>query len=290
MDDLGMEPTEALVDGSLNCSQNRQIEDELVDLLVKFTELCNSKGSGNAAIASRNGDLQSREAFRTSGGPSILVGILTDGFENIDILSNGFAIVVAAATSNEVIKELFMELMKIDELILRVLSVKREVSTESLYDAIQVLLTHDDNRVLASQVYGYAQKFAKIEIVGALVESIRVGLSSSSLVSASIALKDVAVNLAGSDANKNAIVENKGMDRLINCHLGFITTLLSPSISVVAIEAGAGELALQAMQKFLAAQQICIERHIKMAKQNHVSCREAATDALRDLGLDDYNV
>ncbi|KAB2634764.1 armadillo repeat-containing protein 6 [Pyrus ussuriensis x Pyrus communis] len=210
MDDLGMEPTEALEDGSvkdnpvlqcldrlsqLNCSQNSQIEDELVDLLVKFTELCNSKGSGNAAIASRNGD--------------------------IDILSNGFAIVVAAATSNEVIKELFMELMKIDELILRVLSVEREVSTESLYDAIQV--------------YGYAQKFAKIEIVGALVESIRVGLSSSSLVSASIALKDVAVNIM-------AVVS--------------VLSLRSPSISVVAIEAGAGELSLQAMQKFLAAQQM----------------------------------
>lgn len=95
--------------------------------------------------------MQSREAFRASGGPKILVGILTDGFENIDVVSSGFSVVAAAATSNEVIKELFMEL-KIDELILRVLSVKREVSIESLYEAIRVLLTPDDNRVLASQV------------------------------------------------------------------------------------------------------------------------------------------
>ncbi|CAN6544255.1 unnamed protein product [Malus baccata var. baccata] len=128
----------------LNCSQNRQTEDELVDLLVKFTELCNSKGSGNAAIASRNGvgceqavvlalralaslqhDLQSREAFRIRGGPSILVVMV-------------LLLLLRLQQVNEVIKELFMEL-KIDELILRVLSVKREVSIESLYDAIQVL-------------------------------------------------------------------------------------------------------------------------------------------------------
>lgn len=45
------------------------------------------------------------------------------------------------------------------------------------------------------QVYGYARKFAKIGIAGALVDSIRMGLSSPSLVSGSIALKAVAVNV-----------------------------------------------------------------------------------------------
>lgn len=45
------------------------------------------------------------------------------------------------------------------------------------------------------QVYGYARNFAKIGIAGALVESVCAGLSSSSLVSASIALKAVAVNV-----------------------------------------------------------------------------------------------
>lgn len=33
-----------------------------------------------------------------------------------------------------------------------------------------------------------------------------------------------------------------------------------------------------------------IEKYIRKAKQNHESCRDAATDALRDLGLDDYNL
>ncbi|KAL6270314.1 hypothetical protein ACE6H2_027225 [Prunus campanulata] len=443
MDDLGMDPTEALQDAiqtltlqgvdlsgivtcvpgegsvkdnpvihcldrlnQLNAGPSNQIDDETVELLNKLTELCNSEGSGNAAIASRNGgveiicsicskvpkgcehaivsalkalafllhDLQSREMFRASDGPKLVVGIITDGFENVDILSSGFAVIDAAATGNEVLKELFVEL-KIEELILRVLSVKREASIQSVYDAIRVLLTPDDNRVLASQVFGYARKFAKIGIARALVDSIRAGLSSSSLVSASIALKAVAVNdeictsisenggvdavliciddsseqgnktvakvccsllckLAGSDANKTTIVEKKGMDRLIKLSARFfddpsvlqeimavisVLSLRSPENAARAIEAGAGELALQAMQKFPAAQQMqknsClmirnlvarnaanrqvfltlllnsgVEKHIRVAKQNHVSCKEAATDALRDLGLDDYNV
>lgn len=32
-----------------------------------------------------------------------------------------------------------------------------------------------------------------------------------------------------------------------------------------------------------------IEKLIRKAKANHKSCRDAATDALRDLGLDNYN-
>lgn len=32
-----------------------------------------------------------------------------------------------------------------------------------------------------------------------------------------------------------------------------------------------------------------IEKIIRKARENHESCKSAATDALRDLGLDDYN-
>lgn len=46
------------------------------------------------------------------------------------------------------------------------------------------------------QVYGYARRFAKIGIAGALVDSLHGGLASTSLVSASIALKAVAVNVS----------------------------------------------------------------------------------------------
>lgn len=100
------------------------------------------------------------------------MGVLTDGVENIDILSSGFAVVAAAATCNEVIKESFMEL-KIDELILRALSVKSEGSFESLYDSIRVLLTPDDSRVLASQVsLGFLQNATIIEKCNELINNL----------------------------------------------------------------------------------------------------------------------
>ncbi len=46
------------------------------------------------------------------------------------------------------------------------------------------------------QVYGYARRFVKIGIAGALVDSLCGGLASPGLVSASIALKAVAVNVS----------------------------------------------------------------------------------------------
>ncbi|KAM4098791.1 hypothetical protein ACJW30_07G105800 [Castanea mollissima] len=376
--------------------------DEMVELLDKLAELCGVEGSGNAAIATKNGgvelvcskirsggervlasalkalasllhDLQSTEIFRTSGGPITVVCILNDNCQNVDILNNGFSVVAAASTGNEVLKESFMEL-KIGELIMQILSDpsgQSKGSIQSLYDAIRILLTPDDNRVVASQVYGYARRFAKIGIARALVDSLHAGLSSPGLVSASIALKAIAVNdeicksiaesggidavlqciddsgeqgnkvvaraccsllskLAGSDTNKTAIVEKRGMDRLIKLSARFsddpsvlqevmsiitVLSLRSPENATRAIEAGAGDLAIQAMEKFPAAQQMqknsClmirnlvarspenrtlllgngVEKYIRKAKQSHQSCKDAATDALRDLGLDDYNL
>lgn len=102
-------------------------------------------------VSSSISDLQSTETFRSSGGPLILIGFLNGGSENLDILNSGFAVVSAAATGNEVLKELFMEL-KIDELILQTLHKENSGSIQSLYDAIRVLLTPDDTRVVASQV------------------------------------------------------------------------------------------------------------------------------------------
>lgn len=130
-----------------------------------------------------------------------------------------------------------------------------------------------------------------------------------------------------------------------------VLSLRSPENAARAVEAGAGDFAIQAMQKFPASQQLqknsClmirnlvvrnpenryvfqsrhnskegpklvevlsnftinhvksffsislnrtillnngIEKIIRKAKENHESCKDAATDALRDLGLDDYN-
>ncbi|KAB1207123.1 Armadillo repeat-containing protein 6 [Morella rubra] len=504
MEDLGMDPTEALQDaiqtltlqgvdlaGLVTClpgeggvKDNLIIQsldtlkrfdadfedqigekglDEMGELVEKLTELCGVPGSGNAAIATRNGgvellcsmcskvrngrerflisalktlasllhDLKSTETFRASSGPKTVAGILNDYHHNVDVLNNAFAVVAAASTGNEVLKESFMEL-KIDELIMRVLSYlsgQSKGSIPSLYDAIQVLLTSDDNRVVASQalfqnwppsdgdvnitsgVYGYARRFAKIGVARALVGSLHEGLGSPGVVSASFALKAVAVNdeicksiaesggidavlrciedsgeqgnkivaraccsllakLAGSDANKAAIVEKGGLDSLIKLSARFsddpsvlqevmyiisVLSLRSPENAARAIEAGAGDLVIQAMEKFPAAQQMqrnsclmirnlvvrnpensqyCgssqsilvldvalhtvrtidlnfnqtvisegktllldrtlllsngVDKYIRKAKQSHESCKDAASDALRDLGLD-YNL
>lgn len=76
---------------------------------------------------------------------------ILDQSQNFDVLNSGFSLVAAAATGNEILKESFMEL-KVDELVMRILSEKSRLGTQSLYDAIRVLLTADDNRVVASQV------------------------------------------------------------------------------------------------------------------------------------------
>lgn len=57
----------------------------------------------------------------------------------------------SAATGDEIVKESFMEL-KVDELIVEMMSIHKNPGIQSLYEAIRVLLTPDDNRVVASQV------------------------------------------------------------------------------------------------------------------------------------------
>ncbi|KAJ0835103.1 putative armadillo repeat-containing protein [Helianthus annuus] len=314
-------------------------------------------------------DLQSTETFRQRGGPKMLIEILNKETENVNILNSGFSVVAAASTDNEVIKESFVEL-HIDELIVTIMKKHTIGTIPCLYDAIRVLLAADDNRVVASQVYGYARQFAKVGIAEALVESLKDGISSPGLVSATIALKAVAVNdeicrsvaekggidsllicidesgvqgnkivakaccsllskLAGSDFNKSAIVERGGLNRLITLSsrladdpsvlqevMTIICTLClrSPANASLAMEAGAGDLAIQSMQKFPHSYQLqkntClmirnlvarnpenrpvllsngIEKIIRNAKENHKSCKDAAVAALRDLGLENYN-
>ncbi|THG20869.1 hypothetical protein TEA_024089 [Camellia sinensis var. sinensis] len=328
-------------------------------------------------------NVQSSETFQKNGGPKMVMGILNDGTQNLKILNGGFSVVAAAATGNEIVKESFMDL-KIDELMIQILRTHGKGCIHSIYDAIQALLTPDDNRVVASQVYGYARRFAKIGIAEALVDLLKEGLSSPCLVSATMTLKAVAVNdeicrsiaasggvdavlrcigdsgeqgnkivaraacsllskLAGSDTNKSAIIEKGGMDRIIKLSARFfddpsvlqevmsvicVLSLRSPDNATRAIEAGAGDLAIQAMQRHPGAHQmqksacmmirnlvarnpenrqdcLCmirphslltlllnngIEKIIRKAKENHTSCKDAATDALRDLGLDNYNL
>ncbi|MFS7998415.1 putative armadillo repeat-containing protein [Helianthus anomalus] len=211
--------------------------DEVLGLLDGLGELLRVEGSGNGAIGARNGgvevmcevclkaraggcgsvlvkgldalaafllDLQSTETFRQRGGPKMLIEILNKETENVNILNSVFSVVAAASTGNEVIKESFVEL-HIDELIVTIMKKHTKGSIPSLYDAIRVLLAADDNRVVASQVYGYARQFAKVGIAEALVESLKDGISSPGLVSATIALKAVAVNVSANFPNASEI-------------------------------------------------------------------------------------
>ncbi|KAL9264446.1 Armadillo repeat-containing protein [Drosera capensis] len=327
------------------------------------------------ALACLLHDVPSAEIFLKHGGPSAIMDILQFSGENLDVLNACFSVVSAAATGNEILKESFMNL-KIEERIIHIMKTHSKGSIPSLYDAIRVLLTSDDNCVVASQVNGYARKFAESGVAEALVQSLAEGISSASLVSASVALKAVAVNdeicrsvaekggidsilrciddsgkqrnktvartccsllskLAGSDTNKLAIAEKGGMDRLIQLsnifyddpsvlqevmYLFSVLSLRSPDHATRAVEAGAGELAVKAMQKFPTASQLqrnaClmvrnlvvrnpenrqvllilkvillnngIETIIRKARENHESCEAAAADALRDLGIANY--
>lgn len=438
IDDLGMDPTEALQDaiqtltlqgvdlsGIVTCVPGHTNANPVIDCLNRLTHLrtqpnqheiaqafdtlhhlcsnananANSNSNSNAAIATKNGavqlacslcsqiplsdsallsalnalssllhDVHSTGTFHRCDGPKLVIGFLVANKGRVEVLSGGFRVVAAAATGDEIVKEAFMEL-KVDELILEIMSLHKGI--QSLYDAIRALLTPDDARVVASQVYGYARKFAKIGIAESLVDSLSAGLSSPDLVSACTTLKAIAVNdeicksiaekggidavlrciddsgeqgnkavakvccsllskLAGSDMNKSAIVGKGGMDKLIKLSARFaddpsvlqeimsiisVLSLRAPENAARAIEAGAGDLAIQAMQKFPAAHQMqrnsClmirnlvvrnpenrtillnngIEEYIRKAKQTHSNCKDAATDALRDLGVDNYNL
>lgn len=95
-------------------------------------------------------DFQSMETFQQSHGPKIVMDIL-NGSKSSNILDSGFAVIAAASTGNEILKEAFMDL-KVDELFIQTMREQAKSSLQSLYHAIHVLLTPDDNRVLASQV------------------------------------------------------------------------------------------------------------------------------------------
>lgn len=316
-------------------------------------------------------DIQSTELFRQRSGPNILMEILNEYNHKRNIVEYGCAVVAAAATGNEVIKEAFME-MKIDDLLIKLLKRKENRNIQSIYDVICVLVTADDNRVVASQVYTHARKFAKNGMAEVLLDVAQEeNLASSSLATFCTTLKSIAVNdeicksiaenggldvvlqciddsgnqrnkalaktscslltqLAGSDANKDAILLKGGIAKMIRLSSVYMEepsvlqeimatiralSLRSPTNAAKAVEGGAVDLAAEAMEEHRSAhlmqKQACLmirnlavrnpenrpiilekglEKLIRNAKANHESCKDAATAALRDLGLDDYNI
>jgi len=257
-------------------------------------------------------------------------------------------------------------------LLIKLLKRKENRNIQSIYDVICVLVTADDNRVVASQVYTHARNFAKTGMADVLLDVAREeNLASSSLATLCTTLKSIAVNdeicksiaenggldvvlqciddsgnqrnkalaktscalltqLAGSDANKDAILLKGGIAKIIRLSSVYreepsvlqetmatirALTLRSPANAAKAVEAGAVDLAAEAMEEHCSAhlmqKQACLmirnlavrnpenrpiilekglENLIRNAKANHESCKDAATSALRDLGLDDYNI
>lgn len=376
---------------------------KIVEALDALFLACTAGGSDNASIAIKNGgielvtsvcatlkiggersltsslkvlalllqDVQSTEQFRQCSGPNIIMEILNEHNHKSSIVEYGCAVVAAAATGNEVTKEAFME-MKIDDLLIKLLKRKENRNIQSIYDVICVLVTADDNRVVASQAYTHARNFAKTGMADVLLDVAREeNLASSSLATLCTTLKSIAVNdeicksiaenggldvvlqciddsgnqrnkalaktscslltqLAGSDANKDAILLKGGIAKIIRLSSVYreepsvlqeimatirALTLRSPANAAKAVEAGAVDLAAEAMEEHCSAhlmqKQACLmirnlavrnpenrpiilekglENLIRNAKANHESCKDAATSALRDLGLDDYNI
>ncbi|KAL2611903.1 hypothetical protein R1flu_023595 [Riccia fluitans] len=137
------------------------------------------------------------------------------------------------------------------------------------------------------------------------------------------------IQLAGSDANKDAFVALKGLDMLVNLVSTFssdpsiiqealtamaVITLRSPSNASQAVNSGAVDITAEMMETHASEanlqRQACqlirnlavrnpenrpiilekgLEKLIRKAKATHIGCRDAASAALRDLGFDDYN-
>ncbi|KAI5071142.1 hypothetical protein GOP47_0013393 [Adiantum capillus-veneris] len=135
--------------------------------------------------------------------------------------------------------------------------------------------------------------------------------------------------LGGSDENKESIISQGGLERLINIMSNFsddpsvlqeaftvitVLSLRSAQNSLKAVQAGTLDLVAEAMECHTSAasmqRQACfllrnlavrspesrlailekgLEPLIRQAKRTHPSCKDAASGALRDLGFDDYN-
>ncbi|KAK9714047.1 hypothetical protein RND81_06G067800 [Saponaria officinalis] len=224
--------------------------ESLGTLLDDFALVCGASDASSSAIATQNGgvetltsicskvstssdskliisslsalscllcDVHSNEAFARCGGPDIVVAIMSSiqqhQAESVDLLNACFAVVAAAATGSEILKESFVNL-NVDHLIINAFNhIPAGSIPPSLYDAIRALLTSDDHRVAASQVFGYARRFAKLGIADALARSLCQDLTSPSLVSACVALKAVAVN----DDICRSVADKGGIDAVLRC-------------------------------------------------------------------------
>lgn len=271
-------------------------------------------------------DDSGRERFGSANGPQIVLEALTKD-DNIisssgqSISHLGAAILAAAATKNERLKEMFMDLGA-DCLLVEYLKrhrFQRDLNSKTTSysaldaaalqagcDAIYSLVTADDMRPAASKAYGNAMKIAKAGAVDAILAVLpNIPKSTPILSTLCLTLKSLAVNdeicktvaeqggldtvlqfldqaiqtgnkvvaksacallsqLAGSDANKDAIVNSGGLNQIIALMSAFqeeptvlqegfaaiaTLTLRSPQNASKAVQAGAVDIAAEMMEK-----------------------------------------
>lgn len=141
-------------------------------------------------------DAENRDKFRRSGGPEILMIVLTAQDEGHDNKVNACTMLSTSATCDELAMEQFMELNVAKEL---PKLLKENMNDENLVIAIcnafRALVTADDGRVVASKAFTNARIFAEHGMVEALLSASNwLQNSSSAVASICIALKSLAVN------------------------------------------------------------------------------------------------
>ncbi|CAM6059604.1 unnamed protein product [Sphagnum tenellum] len=374
---LGSEPGDTLVavkNGGIEASISayqalKGVGDQWA--IISLETLC-------SLLADDNG----RERFGSANGPQIVLEALT---KDDSISHLGAAVLAAAATKNERLKEMFMDLGA-DCLLVEYLKrhqFQRDLNSKTTSysapdaaalqagcDAIFSLVTADDMRPAASKAYGNAMKIAKAGAVDAILAVLpNIPKSTPILSTLCLTLKSLAVNdeicktvaeqggldtvlqfldqaiqtgnkvvaksacallsqLAGSDANKDAIVSSGGLNQIIALMSAFqeepavlqegfaaiaTLTLRSPQNASKAVQAGAVDIAAEMMEKHPGSaamlRQACqmlrnlsvrnlenrpiilekgLEPLIRKAKASHESCKDVASAALRDLGFDNY--
>ncbi|OEL12690.1 hypothetical protein BAE44_0026294 [Dichanthelium oligosanthes] len=269
------------------------------------------------ALSSVLRDVGSTEKFRQSEGPKIVMDILKGGSENSDLLDAGFSVVAAGSAGNEVVKESFMDLkvygysrrfaeIGIAEVLVSAL--REQVAPSSLPSACAALKSIAVNDEICRSISDNGGIDVLLQCIDEAGEqkSKVIARSCCSLLSKRGGFGRFLKLTSRFSEDPSILQEVMSMVTVL--------TLRSPDNAARAMEAGYGTLAIQAMQRFPSSgqtqKQACLmirnlvvrnpenrtillndgaEKLIRKAKVMHGSCKDAASSALRDLGLDNYN-
>ncbi|CAM6129689.1 unnamed protein product [Calypogeia fissa] len=226
------------------------LEADIVSTLDTLRISCSEEGPSNISIAERNGGVEvllatcktlttckspslehalaalcvcltddsSREKFKLYHGPQIVFESLS--MENVSdkILENGAAVVAAASTKDEDVKDMFVHL-KVYEVLVAQLKKHQTYPgvVQGVCDALRSLVTADDERIAVSRAFQNGMLIAKTGAMDTLLEvALQQIKSTSVLPSLCIALKNLAVN----DEICKSVADKGGLELVMK----FITT------------------------------------------------------------------